>query len=223
MYSKVIDTFEKTESPRRLKPVNVYFHNYCGDKPDGLQSLVTVFDWVQGQSLHSITALQYAKIARDSRFTVLFERSPEHFVMVNEGDLRTYRFPKTEFVPDIARSSGVVGYNEHQGQLYIHTDGRRRVELVFGKDGLVSGHPHLVSSSGEVEWQAFGEGQLEFRVEDVRPVSVSLAGFEAGVSVSLGIDGVAVEFVSDDKGRISLALPPESEVTLLNPSPETLP
>ncbi len=223
MYSKVIDTFVKTEVPQRLKPVNVYFHNYCGDKPDGLQSLVTVFDWVQGQSLHSVTALQYAKIAKDSRFTALYERSPEHFVMVNEGQLRTYRFRNVGLVPDIARSSGVVGYNEHQGELYIHTDGRRRVELILGKEGTVSEHPFLVSSSGEVEWQAFGRGELEFRVEDVRPVSVILAGFESGVSVTMGVNGETLALTSDRDGRVSLSLPMESEVVLSSQSTEARP
>ena len=35
-FSLVTDTFERTGAPRRLKPVNIYFHFFSGDRPDAL-------------------------------------------------------------------------------------------------------------------------------------------------------------------------------------------
>ena len=212
MYSKVIDTFEKTESPIRLKPVNVYFHNYCGDKPDGLQSLLTVFDWVKSQELHSVTALQYAKIARDSRFTSIYQRAPNHFVMVNEGELRTFRLRSTDLVPDLSRSSGVVGYVDHEGFRYLHTDGRRRVELVLASSAKAEEHLYLERSSGEIRWDELSSDHLRFEVHDVRPVSLVIGGVEADVPLSISVNGAAQVGESDPDGRLKLELPSRAKV-----------
>ena len=212
MYSKVIDTFEKTELPIRLKPVNVYFHNYCGDKPDGLQSLLTVFDWVKNQALHSVTARQYAEIAKDSRFTSIYQRRPDHFVIVNEGDLRTFRLRGTDLVPDLARSSGVVGYADHEGFRYLHTDGRRRVELVLMPSGGAENHLFLVKSSGETEWDELSRDRIRFEVNDVRPVSVVIGGGQADVPLSLVVNGAAQVGEVDGDGRLKLELPSHAKV-----------
>jgi hypothetical protein len=38
-FERVIETFEFTESPRRLKPINIYFHTYITTKAAGMKSL----------------------------------------------------------------------------------------------------------------------------------------------------------------------------------------
>ena len=214
MYSKVIDTFEKTESPIRLKPVNVYFHNYCGDKPDGLQSLITVFDWVQRQELHSVTALQYAKIARDSRFTTIYQRTPNHFVMVNEGELRTFRLRSTDLVPDFERSSGVVGYVDHEGYRYVHTDGRRRIELVLVPGRESDHYLFLAKSSGEISWESSSRERLRFEARDVRPVHVEIGGVPAEKPLAFLLNGESQSVKSDSNGRVILTLPSQASVEI---------
>ncbi|MDA7667482.1 hypothetical protein N8611_00595 [bacterium] len=192
--------------------MNVYFHNYCGDKPDGLQSLLTVFDWVKSQELHSVTALQYAKIARDSRFTSIYQRAPNHFVMVNEGELRTFRLRSTDLVPDLSRSSGVVGYVDHEGFRYLHTDGRRRVELVLASSAKAEEHLYLERSSGEIRWDELSSDHLRFEVHDVRPVSLVIGGVEADVPLSISVNGAAQVGESDPDGRLKLELPSRAKV-----------
>ncbi len=214
MYSKVIDTFEKTESPIRLKPVNVYFHNYCGDKPDGLQSLKTVFDWVSRQELHSVTALQYAKIARDSRFTSLFQQSPRHFVMVNEGELRTFRLKDQGLEPDLRASLGVVGFNRYQGDLYVHTDGRRRIELHLRGPQSSPTVPHLIKSTGEVLWKHFSETGFGLSVRDVRPVTLEVGGLAPQNEISFEINGETQRHAASSDGRVLLELGNEAVVEI---------
>lgn len=207
MYVKVIDTFEKTETPLRLKPVNVYFHNYCGDKPDGLQSLVTVFDWVQEQNLHAVTALQYAQIAKDSRFTALYRSGVNQFVMVNEGYLRTFRLPYRGRVPDMARSSGVTGFIRRDDFLYVHTDGRRRVSLVMVAENEASRHLYLRRSTGEIDWQAFGPDGLQAEVSDFRPVEIEIAGGIAGKNYTLSVADQTRSVTADAGGTLRFELP----------------
>ncbi len=223
MFSKVIDTYEKTESPIRLKPVNVYFHNYCGDKPDGLQSLRTVFDWVTRQELHSVTALQYAKLARDSRFTSLFQHAVNHFVMVNEGELRTFRLKDEGLLPDLELSSGVVGYNRYQGHLYLHTDGRRRVELVLSSDESRSRNPYLVKSTGELAWERFDNEGFKVQVQDIRPVKFVVGGLSANSDAVVVVNGQSQTVRTNAEGQAVLDLPAEAEVELVRSQQGVIP
>ena len=42
-FRNVIETFERTESPRRLAPVNIYYHWYSGEYKASMQALVEVY------------------------------------------------------------------------------------------------------------------------------------------------------------------------------------
>ncbi len=66
-FERVIETFELTESPRRLKPVNIYYHTYIASKPASIASLHKVYAWAQSQALHPIAASAYAQRVLDWR------------------------------------------------------------------------------------------------------------------------------------------------------------
>ena len=63
MFIHVIDTFQRTERPRRLKPVNIYYHFYSGDYRASVRALETVYDWAMEQPLHSVKVSTYIKLA----------------------------------------------------------------------------------------------------------------------------------------------------------------
>ncbi len=214
MYSKVIDTFERTEKPWRLKPVNVYFHNYCGDKPDGLQSLRTVFDWVMSQELHPVTAYQYAEIASDSRFTSVYKAGSDRWVIVNDGKQRTFRMRKGNRVPDVGRSHGVLGFRESGESVYVHTTGERRTEMVLvGRDEL-GAHPYLVSSTGELDWHEFGASELSFTALGFRPAEIHLGGLEAGQSYRVAMGDQESVMDASGEGGLSFDVAENTRVTV---------
>ena len=159
-----------------------------------------------------MTALQYAKIAQDSRFTSIYQRAPNHFVMVNEGELRTFRLRSTDLVPDLSRSSGVVGYVDHEGFRYLHTDGRRRIELILAPSAKAENHLFLEKSSGETIWGELSRDRIRFEVNDVRPISVVLGGVQADVPLSIVVNGAAQVGVSDRDGKLKLELPSHAKV-----------
>ena len=53
-----------TERPRRLKPINVYYHFYIGTKAAGIRSLEEVYAWSLAQDVHPVTAGDYARRVR---------------------------------------------------------------------------------------------------------------------------------------------------------------
>ena len=58
-FERVTESFEMTESPRRLKPVDIYYHTYSASKPAGVKALHRVFAWTQTQLLHPVFASEY--------------------------------------------------------------------------------------------------------------------------------------------------------------------
>ena len=78
-----------------------------------------------------MTAAAYAASVRDARQTRILRVSDNHWIILNNGDCRTLRLPASAGVPDMTQCLGVSGFNVHQGQLYIHTMGNARTELVL--------------------------------------------------------------------------------------------
>ncbi len=208
-----LDTFALTESPRRLKPVNVYYHFYSADYPAAFHALETIFDAVAKQPLHAIPLSLYARIARDSRDTAIYTDGTDGWVLVNGGDLRTFRLPESAASQlDLARSSGLTGWNTHQQNTYLHANGARCVTVT--RSATPSPHPRLETSSAEIVFHAFGPRRFEFSVSDLRPVQVAFAGFAPGSRVQVTSGGKTETLAADPAGRLPLALPATARVAL---------
>jgi hypothetical protein len=217
-FVNVIDTFELTERPRRFKPVNVYYHFYGGDYPASLQALETILDWCAAQPLHSVALSHYARMARDARTATVYAAGPGRWTIVTRGDVRTFRVAAA-LAPriDLARSTGVTGWNLAGDQAYVHTDGTPVISLVTGDTPFAG--PRLESSTAEIAFQRRGPGGTAFTVRDLRPVTVVFAGLAPGAAVRAAVDGAARTFAADAAGRVTLALPPVAAVELEFPAP----
>jgi len=121
-FQRVIETFELTDAPRRLKPMNIYFHTYSAAKRASLTAVQKVFEHAIAQRPHPVHAAEYVAIAQDFNRTVV-ARTPGGFLVRNAGALRTLRVPVAAGYPVLAPGNGVVGFNDHQDERYIHTAG----------------------------------------------------------------------------------------------------
>ena len=211
-FAHVVDTFKLTESPRRLKPVNIYYHMYSGDYYDSLKALLTAYDWAMGQKLHALTAVEFAEIARDSRRTLVLQRGQNRWVLLNEGKLRTFRWPNRGLWPDLKKSRGVTGYCPSGSVVYIHTDGSRRVELTFSP--RPAAHPFLWNSSAEIHFKQLDPQRIAFEASDWRPPQVELAGLGPRSRLTLRINDKTETVLSDSAGHLALTLPIRAQVTI---------
>ncbi|MFT4901313.1 MAG: hypothetical protein ACI81V_000583 [Lentimonas sp.] len=180
-YSNVISTFELTNVPVRFKPVNVYYHFYSANRPDAFRALEQVFEWVIQQSLFPMTASQYIR-AVDASTDARIYRTSDGFSLQAETALRTWRFPAAMGYPDLANSSGVIGFNDHAGQRYIATDGRPVVSLKLQSTPPQT--PYLIkstlpfsledSSSGCIlDFEGWAPGHIELaNAQSLHPIRV---------------------------------------------------
>ena len=118
-YRRVIETFRMTDTPRRLKPVNIYYHFYSASKLASLQALLDVYGWAMQQELFPIYTSAYADKVLDFNRTVI-AASDRGWQVRNKGDLRQLRLPIAAGYPDLVASKGVIGFSDHNDQRYIH-------------------------------------------------------------------------------------------------------
>ncbi|KAF0172244.1 MAG: hypothetical protein FD161_4061 [Limisphaerales bacterium] len=204
------DGFERMERPRRLKPVNIYFHFYSGDNLASLNALTRLFEWALKQELHSITASDYARLVRDARATRVFRQSDTRWTLVNSGALRTFRLPKSALVPDLAASRGVTGWRVSGDALYVHTDGSPRVELVLTE--RPGAHLRLEASTAEIQFSKLAAREAAFTVRDVRACQVTLAGLPARATASITVNGRTSSWQTGAGGMLKMELPGEAKV-----------
>ncbi|MBF0276486.1 MAG: hypothetical protein HQM13_01785 [SAR324 cluster bacterium] len=119
-FRNVIQTFENTNSPIRLAPVNVYYHFYIAEKVASMQSLEQVLDWVQQQDLYMIYPSEYVQLVRGFISTELYELEPALFEIRNRGTLQTFRLDLGKV--DLERSQGVRAIHQVNGNEYIDLD-----------------------------------------------------------------------------------------------------
>jgi len=204
-FAQAIETFELTETPRRLKPVNVYYHFYSGAMISSLSALHQVYRWCEAQPMHAITAGMYARIAKDSHFTKIYKLSSNRWRLVNDGHLRTFRIPTKLGYPDLDKSVGVTGFNDKGDWRYVHTSGQKETILSLTK--TPPSRLYLVSSSAEIEFSLTDPNKLGFNASDQRKIEVVIGGAEPGEVCNIVANGAERSLTANAKGMLTLTLP----------------
>ncbi|HYD99719.1 MAG TPA: hypothetical protein VEH84_10065 [Alphaproteobacteria bacterium] len=222
----LVETLRNTELPRRLKPVNVYYHTYSGEKRASLKALTDNLDWARGQSLAPIPASRFARIVEGFFTTELEALGPRRWRVAQRGALNTLRFDGAEALAvDPAGSEGVLGWNRHAGSLYVALDPAAPAPVVAlgpaAGGPCVAGVPSLIEArwpvrglesmaggfafeaqgfgAGEMRWCAGAPGRYRIAADGAEPLAAE-AGPEGVLAFTLpggGIDGVAVTVVRE--------------------------
>lgn len=145
-FRNVIETYQMTDKPYRIKPINIYYHFYAASKLASFNALVKIYEWATEQKTSKLYASQYIKKAQGFYRTAL-GRTAQGFEIRNQGHLRTVRFD-TKIEIDIEKSRGVAGKNVENQANYVTFDSRGNYELILNKN---SRSPYLIESNGWVQ------------------------------------------------------------------------
>ena len=169
-YQQVIETFELTEAPRRLKPVNIYYHTYAASKRAGVNALHKAFAWTKTQSLHPVFASEYILKVRDFH-DLAIAREDGGWRIRGNGELRTMRIAGA--VPRMDNALGIAGFNDGREGRYVHlTGGSAWFEEIADE---IPGIPRLVDANARIgEWRRDGN-VLSFSLKGYTPLEFSLA------------------------------------------------
>lgn len=120
-YGEVVSTFANTEAPRRVKPVDVYYHYFSGERVAALQALKSAYAYARGHRLIPIIASRFPSIVTDF-FATQISQFAGGYQIKNQGELRTIRFDDEKQNIDLGRSKGVLGFTHENGSLYVTLD-----------------------------------------------------------------------------------------------------
>jgi hypothetical protein len=130
-FSFLARTVQNTGSPRRLKPFNLYYHMYSGERLSSLNAVLANLAYARSLSLAPIEASRFSRIV-EGFFSMRIERiGPRRWRVLDRGDLQTVRFDGATFDGvDFAASSGVVGQRHELGSLFIALDEEARAPTI---------------------------------------------------------------------------------------------
>lgn len=149
-FIQVMETIKLTGAPRRLKPVNIYFHFFSGSKLSSVNALRKVYNWASGLKTAPMKTTQWLRRAADFKTTSLARNARGAWVLRNAGELRTLRAPSSFGWPDLAASRGLAGFKREGQETYIHLDGSGAAELVFSRSPA-AGYAYIRESSAILE------------------------------------------------------------------------
>ncbi len=187
-FERVIETFELTEKPRRLKPINIYFHTHIATKLAGLRSLEKVFDYALKQETTPVFASDYAKKV-ESFLHVAVARTATGWRVRGMGNLHTLRAPSALGVPDLSLSESLAGFKPSTQDTYLHWVGSSG-ELVFTAQATNTVRLESANAASEAfersnsastttyRWTLAGQVPLQFTLAHATGCRVTVAGRE---------------------------------------------
>jgi hypothetical protein len=169
-------TWRNTETPFRIKPKNLYYHMYSGERTASLRALLGNLREAEAEPIAPIAASEFSAVALvfyAAEFRLLGDQRWE---IANRGRLGTIRFDRAlDRRVDFARSTGVLGQMHLQGSLYVALDPAEMLPVVaLTADDRpdrppAAARPYLVDSRWPIEGLKIeGEG-FAFRARGYGP------------------------------------------------------
>ncbi len=120
---RMLDTVERTGSPRRLKPYNLYYHTFSGEKHASLRALTRLHKLAETDEFIPVWPSRYIAVANGFFQTRITEIGENDWRIENRGGLQTLRFDTdaTLYI-DTTVSTGVIGVRQVAGATYITLD-----------------------------------------------------------------------------------------------------
>lgn len=183
-YERVLETFEMTDSPRRLKPAGIYYHTYSVSKPAGLKALHKLYTWALSQPLHPVHTSDYIRKVQDFHgFAIALDG--EGWRVRGDGPLRTVRLPFSASVSAavVNASQGLTGWKEAPEGTYIHM-ASHRAWIARPSQRTTQAAPSSVwlrDANGRLtQWERDGKtGQTRVTLDGYVPLQFSLHGMES--------------------------------------------
>ena len=123
-FSLLSETVRNTETPRRLKPFNLYYHMYSGERESSLAAIRQNLNLARQSSVTPVPASQYAAIADDFFQVAISQLDALSWSVQSRGELQTLRFDDADnLTVDTDKSRGVLGFTRHvSGAMYVSLD-----------------------------------------------------------------------------------------------------
>lgn len=178
-YQRVIETFELTGSPRRLKPINIYYHTYAASKPASLAALRKVYAWALAQATTPVTASDYIRKVRDFHGLAIardWRVAEPRWRIRSDGHLLSLRLPSGSAIAWSA-SPNIAGAAPGPQSTFVHL-ASAQAELQLAAQAGAARNPYVLEANGRLSRLTRAPGRLDFVLTSYVPPSFRLAHAE---------------------------------------------
>jgi len=148
-FKKVVQTFKLTNSPRRYKPIDVYYHMYSGSKKASLNALRYVFNWAVKQDVMPIFTSDYIPKAMDY-FVVSMAKNGNDWLVHGMNDLKTLRMEKEKASIDFEKSKSTVGIKHFENHTYFSLDDSTKHLITTDEGDSYKNRSYLISANAKI-------------------------------------------------------------------------
>lgn len=162
-------TARNTETPIRVKPLNVYYHMYSGERAAAVNAVISNYLYARNHPFHGLRTSTFARIGEGFYTTKLLRTEDGRWRVETRGALDTIRFDYALFkTVDFDRSTGVLGQRRLHGSLYVALDPAVETPIIALREvdnadwPRQAGRPYLVESQWDVRSLTLGEDRVAF-------------------------------------------------------------
>ena len=182
-YRNIITTMEKTEHPKRIKPIDIYSHFYSAEYHSSIKALQDVYQWVLKQNIAPVFTSEYLKMAKGFIQTRIKSNKDYQYSIEDYGHCLTIRFDTKDLIPDMLLCKNVLGYTQEPQGLYVSLVPGKKKAIISLSKGSSSSFPdkkiaHIKKASGWV---------TDFRTED-NMLKLTYKGFGRGMIEINGLE-----------------------------------
>lgn len=214
-FAKLKETFERTENPRRLKGMNLYYHMYSAEKPEGLDAVRGLVEHARAAAVIPVEASRYAAIADDFFQAEIRSLGPMTWRIEKRGELQTIRLDAAAALTvDYAASAGLLGHNRHAGALYVALDPAAAEPVIALQASTVENtapaRTHLIESRWDVRNLKTDACSISADAKGYGPGQMRWAGLKPGPwQIKLQRDGkpvTSLDATADASGVLTVSL-----------------
>lgn len=170
-FKKVVQTFKLTNSPKRLKPIDVYYHLYSGSKKASLNALRYVFDWVLQQNTMPIFTSEYIPKVMDYYTVSIAKDENASWLYAGMKDLKTLRVEKKNGGVALQNSPTTLGIQHFEEHTYIALDQHSK-HLLQLQQAQSSDQVYLQRANGKVEEYLNTQGHKVYKFSSHVPLEL---------------------------------------------------
>lgn len=171
-YKKVVQTFKLTDKPRRLKPIDIYYHFYAASKTASLKALQDVFEWALAQETMPIYTSEYIPKVMEF-YDLSMSKNAEVWHFEGMKELKTLRLDESMGEVVLNGSLAVTGQRREGSVRYVHLNTLSpSIDLELGAKGIENEN-YLVDTNAEIlNYRANGE-EVSFRLRSHVQISLN--------------------------------------------------
>ena len=159
-FKKVVQTFKLTNSPRRFKPIDVYYHIYSGSKAASTNAVKYVLNWCLKQDILPLYASEYIPQVMDF-YTASMANDGDRWLVNGMKNLKTLRVEEKDASIDLDSSKTALGLKHFENHTYISLDNHDKHIVKLSKNQKYKDEPYLVSSNAKLaDFKNMGKNKI---------------------------------------------------------------